>query len=219
MTAVMKIAKAAFQVLCAVLFTLLVLACSDADRGLTAEGLWNGILSAATEHTEWLMWGAIAALQLVLMRWLGGLWNVVFSLLSVLLMAELIMLAGNLQAAITTPLFNELSAAGAGDIVSRYPVAYWLIPMLWFISCLCAPNQVRVFITAVVCYLLWLFLSWLVTLGVNTWLGMGEPAPAQLASLFSASPWLTAAIPGCFLLIYAELMAIFEACLGSRRKS
>ncbi len=214
----MNIAKAVFRVICAVLFTLLVLACSDACSGLTAGELWSGLKTAATEHHEWLMWSAIAALQLVLMRWLGGLWNVVFSLLSILLMAELVMLAGNLQAAITAPLYAELADAGAGDIVSRYPVAYWLIPVLWFIACLCAPNQVRVFITAVVCYLLWLLLSWLFILGVTTWLGMGEPAPAQLASLFSASPWLTAAVPGCFLFIYAELMALFEACLSSRKK-
>lgn len=214
----MKMAKAALQVICTVLFLLLALACCGAADGLTTGELWNTLQESAVSRCNLLMWCGILALQLVLMRWLGGVWNVVFSLLSIALMAELVMLAGGMKAAVTTPLYPLMSDAGLAQLTSAYPVLYWLIPTSWFIACLCARDQVRVFITAVACYLLWLLLTWLLSLGVNTWLGMGEPAPEQLANLFRAYPWLPSAIPGAFLLIYAELMAVLEACLPKIKK-
>ncbi|MBQ7023412.1 MAG: hypothetical protein IJN29_07520 [Akkermansia sp.] len=213
----MKLAKAALQLICTVLFLLLALSCCGATDGLTTGELWNTLQETAVRHANILLWCGILALQLVLMRWLGGIWNVVFSLLSIALMAELIMLAGGMQAAVTAPCYDLLSEAGLAQLTTAYPVLYWLVPTLWFLACLCAHDQVRVFITAVACYLLWLLLTWLLSLAVNTWLGMGDPAPEHLANLFRAYPWLTSAIPGAFLLIYAELMAVLEACLPKKK--
>ena len=209
----MRAAKAIFQVICIVLFVWLVLACRDGSTGMTSAELWENLTQLGPTGGEVLMWGAIIALQLSVMKWMGGVWNILFSLLSMLLMGELVMIAAGLQGAVTTPVYTELQAAGFADIGEKFPVIYWLLPLLWFTACLCARDQVRVFITAIVCYLLWLVLTMLCNLMVTAWLGTTDPAPAQMADVFRNSPWLTAALPGAFLLIYAGLMALFEACI------
>lgn len=218
MYSVMTMVKAVFQVIFAILFLLLAQVCCNATNGLTTANLIEGLQQVANADNTVLLWGSVVILQLAVMRWLGGVWNVIFSLLSIALMVELVAIAGGVEAAVTAPLYAELKGMGLADITKLYPAAYWLIPTLWLLACLSARDQVRVFITAVVCYLLWLLLTWLGAMGTSTWLSMGEPAPEQLADIARANPWLPSAVPGFFLLVYAELTAIFEACLPHRKK-
>lgn len=219
MMAVMKILMALFRILCTILLVLLYLACKDAVSGLSADELWQRLTAHAVSDWQILAWAAGISLVLSLVRSLDIVWNVVFSALTFLLMAELVLIAAGLPAAITPHLHAYLAESGnfTGEI-GNYPVFWWLIPSLWLVACLCARNQVAVFLTGVVCYGLWLLLTWLLTLGVNTWLSMGEPAPAQLADLFRAHSWLTAALTGTFLLVYALLMAVFESFLRSSNR-
>lgn len=215
----MKILMALFRILCSVLLVLLVLACKDATAGLQAGELWQQLTAHAVSDWQVLAWAAGIALVLSLVRSLDIAWNVIFSALTFLLMTELILIAAGMSAAITPQLYALVDSAGYAGVLNQYPVFWWLIPSLWLLGCLCARNQVAVFLTGVVCYGLWLLLTWLLALGVNTWLSMGEPAPAQLAELFRAHSWLPAALTGLFLLVYALLMAIFESFLRGRKKN
>ncbi len=209
----MAIVKTFFQVLLLILLVMLATACHDATAGLTADELWKNFLNTLTSPPTVYAWIIIVVFQIFAMKWLGGVWNVIFSIMSFLLLTELVMIAGGLEAAITPRLFTLVKAAGYADITAKFPVIYWLVPVLWLLSCFCAKDQVRVFLTAICCYALWLLLSWLLCIGVDTWLSMGEPQPEKLADTFRMAPWLTSALPACFLLIYALLMAIFEACI------
>lgn len=209
----MAIVKTFFQVLLLILLVMLATACHDATAGLTADELWKNLLNTLTSPPTVYAWIIIVVFQIFAMKWLGGVWNVIFSIMSFLLLTELVMIAGGLEAAITPRLFTLVKAAGYADITAKFPVIYWLVPVLWLLSCFCAKDQVRVFLTAICCYALWLLLSWLLCIGVDTWLSMGEPQPEKLADTFRMAPWLTSALPACFLLIYALLMAIFEACI------
>lgn len=211
----MKAVKAIFQVLCAVILVLVGVAYTMTSPFPTVEEMWSALVNITRHHWQLAFWTAVLALQLVAMKWLGGVWNVLFSLLTVLLMATLVSIAGDFKTALTPQVYEVLqSYTGGNNLVQMLTIF-----TLWFLACYCAQDQVKVFVTAVVCYLLWLLLTWLLTMGVNTWLGMGEPAPAQLATLFRNTPWLPAALPGAFLLIYAELMAIFDACFSRRKES
>ena len=210
----MKILVALFRILCSVLLVLLALALQHITRDMTVGDLWQQLTAHAGSDWQILAWAAGAALVLSLIRCLDIVWNVIFSLLTFLLMAYLVLIAaGAPDAALTPQLATLLDSAG---YIKQVPDILWLIPVLWFISCLCARNQVAVFLTAVVCYLLWLLLTWLLSLGVDTWLSMGKPSPEMLADLFRGNSWLPAAITGTFLLVYALMMSIFEAFL--RRK-
>ena len=209
----MAIVKTVFQILLLILLVMLATACCDATAGLTADELWKNFHNVLTSPPTGYAWIIIIALQFFAMKWLGGVWNVIFSIMSFLLLAELMMIAGGLEMAITSKLFALVKSAGYTDITAKFPVIYWLVPVLWLLSCFCAKDQVRVFLTAICCYALWLLLSWLLCLGVDTWLSMGKPQPENLAETFRTAPWLTSALPACFLLIYALMMAVFEACL------
>lgn len=214
----MSIVKAIFQILCTLLLVLLVVASQHAVSGFTAGELWGALCSHIRNDHSLLIWTAIIALQLGIMKWQGGLWNIIFCWLSLLLIAGLVMLAAGPSAAVTAPVYAVIESAGYTDVTAKYPLIYWLLPLLWFLACLCAGDQVRVFLTAIICYALWLLLSWLFGLGVQTWLSMGEPAPAQLATLFRNHLWIVSVLPGIFILIYATLVALLEACLSRRSK-
>lgn len=214
----MAIVKTSSQVLLLILLVMLASACQDAVTGLTSSELWKNFLNMLSSSPAKYGWIIIIALQFFAMKWLGGVWNVIFSIMSFLLLAELVMIAGGLEAAITPKFFELMKAAGYADISVKFPVIYWLVPVLWLLSCFCAKDQVRVFLTAICCYALWLLLSWVLGSGVDTWLSMGRPQPEGLADSFRMAPWLSSALPACFLLIYALMMAIFEACI-KRSKS
>lgn len=214
----MAIVKTSSQVLLLILLVMLASACQDAVTGLTSSELWKNFLNMLSSSPAKYGWIIIIALQFFAMKWLGGVWNVIFSIMSFLLLAELVMIAGGLEAAITPKFFELMKAAGYADISVKFPVIYWLVPVLWLLSCFCAKDQVRVFLTAICCYALWLLLSWVLCAGVDTWLSMGRPQPEGLADSFRMAPWLSSALPACFLLIYALMMAIFEACI-KRSKS
>lgn len=214
----MAIVKTSSQVLLLILLVMLASACQDAVTGLTSSELWKNFLNMLSNSPAKYGWIIIIALQFLAMKWLGGVWNVIFSIMSFLLLAELVMIAGGLEAAITPKFFELMKAAGYADISVKFPVIYWLVPVLWLLSCFCAKDQVRVFLTAICCYALWLLLSWILGSSVDTWLSMGRPQPEGLAASFRMAPWLSSALPACFLLIYALMMAIFEACI-KRSKS
>lgn len=210
----MKILVAIFRILCSVLLVLLALALQHITCGMTVGALWQQLTAHACSDWQILTWAAGVALILSLIRCLDIVWNVIFSLSTFLLMAGLVLIAAvDPEAACTPQLAKLLDAAG---YIKQVPDILWLIPVLWLMGCLCARNQVPVFLTAVVCYFLWLLLTWLLTLGVNTWLSMGKPSPEMLADLFRGNSWLPAAITGTFLLVYALMMSVFEAFL--RRK-
>lgn len=212
----MKILVALFRILCSVILVLLALALQHVTCSMTFGELWQQLTAHACSDWQILAWAAGAALVLSLIRCLGIVWNVIFSLLTFLLMAGLVLIAAGPEAAFTPQICKLIDAAG---YIKQMPDILWLIPVLWLVGCLCARNQVSVFLTAVVCYLLWLLFTWLLTLGVNTWLSMGKPSPEMIADLFRGNSWLPAAITGTFLLVYALMMAIFEAFLRRKKKS
>lgn len=212
----MKILVALFRILCSVLLVLLALALQHITCSMTFGELWQQITAHANADWQILAWAAGVALVLSLVCCLGIVWNVIFSLLTFMLMAGLVMIAAGPEAAFTPQICKLIDGAG---YIKTIPDVVWLVPILWLVGCLCARNQVSVFLTAVVCYLLWLLLTWLLTLGVNTWLSMGRPAPEMLADLFRGNSWLPAAITGTFLLVYALIMAIFEAFLRRKKHS
>ncbi len=213
----MKILMPLSRIIFTILLVLLVLACQNATTGLQAGELWQQLLAQAEINWQILAWTAGIAIVLSLIRALDIAWNVVFSLLTFALMAELILITAGMEVAITSPLYATIEAAGYTDAMSRFPVYWWLIPTVWLVACLYSRNQVAVFLTGVVCYALWLLLTWLLALTINMWLGMGRPSPESLAELFRNYVWLPSAMTGAFLLVYSLLMAIFESFLRGKK--
>ncbi len=213
----MKILLPLSRIIFTILLVLLVLACLNATTGLQAGELWQQLLAQAEANWQILAWTAGIAIVLSLVRALDITWNVVFCLLTFALMAELILITAGMKAAVTSPLYATIEAGGYTDIMSRFPVYWWLIPTVWLVACLCSRNQVTVFLTGVVCYALWLLLTWLLAATINMWLGMGRPSPESLATLFRNYVWLPSAMTGTFLLVYSLLMSLFEPFLRGKK--
>lgn len=210
-------AKTVFQVLFLIILFLIGMSCAYGGARLDAWRLWCGFMETVQGHREMLLWASVIALQFGIMKWTGALWNILFSLMSILLIAWLVMLSAGQEAAVTSVLYDQMDAMLLGNALSRYPALLYLVPVLWFVACLCAQEQVRTFCTALICYGLWHALTAAGTAGLRYWQAMENPPHADALQNFICCPWLTAAIPGCFLLLYALLMAASEAAFPRKR--
>lgn len=203
--------KTFFQVFFLILLVIIGMSCAYGGTRLDSWRLWCGFRITVLDHQQALFWVAAFALQAGLMKWTGAVWNVLFSLMSFLLLAWMVMLTAGQEAAVTSLLYEQMDAVQLGNIASRYPVMLYLVPVLWFIACLCAQEQVRTFCTALICYGLWHALTAACLAGIQSWQAMEQPSCADILQNIACCPWLAAAIPGCFLLLYALLMAAGEA--------
>ena len=93
----MAIVKTSSQVLLLILLVMLASACQDAVTGLTSSELWKSFLNMLSNSPAKYGWIIIIALQFLAMKWLGGVWNVIFSIMSFLLLAELATAGGSWQ--------------------------------------------------------------------------------------------------------------------------
>lgn len=208
-----RLSKPIFQVLCLILFAVVGMSCVLGGTSLDCWRLWCGLQETFSSHRMDLLWAAALSLQLTLIKGTNAVWNLLFCLLSILFAAWLVTLAAGQGCALTSPLQEQLNAHMSGNLADSYPSALWLLPLLWFICCLCAKNQVRIFCTALLCYALWLGITALGMHGVQAWQAMENPPQADLLLSFTCCPWLIPAIPGLFLLIFALLMSLAEAFL------
>lgn len=196
---------------------LVILACGCGGSSLDAWRVWCGLKIAVSDHGGALLWAAAFALQLAAMKWTGAVCNAIFSLLSFALMAWLVLLAAGQEAAVTPTAYEQMTAAGLGEIAAMYPALHWLLPALWLAACLCAQEQMRTFCTAIACYGLWQALTAACVAGLRYWEGMDAPPCADILRNVACCPWLAALLPGCFLLVFALLMAVSEAIFPHSR--
>lgn len=212
-----RFSKTVFRILCLILLFIAGMACAYGGTRLDSWRLWCGLKITLLDHQQTLLWAAVFALQAGVMKWTGAIWTVLFSLLSFLLLAWMVMLTAGQEAAVTSLLYEQMDAVQLGDVLSRYPVMLYLVPILWFMACLCAREQVRTFCTALICYGLWHALTTACLAGIQRWQAMEQPPCADILQNIACCPWLAAAIPGCFLLLYALLMAAGDAVFPRRK--
>lgn len=212
-----NVIKPAAQIFCLILLAVIAQACISGGSSLDAWRVKCGLEIVAEEQRGMIFWVGVIALQLVAMQWAGAIWNVLLSLLTIILTAGLVMLAVSQKAAVTPVLYEQMNAFRLGDLLSLYPAALWLVPTMWFIACLCAQEQVRTFCTAIICYGLWLALSAACFIGLQHWQAMDNPPMADILRNFTCCPWLASALPGVFLLLFALLMALTEGLIPRKR--
>lgn len=150
-------------------------------------------------------------------RVLEAAWNVVFcASILVLLALGLYTLCGPVfalpQALCHNPTVNQICQTSASNEV---PIA--IITFVFLAGWICASACGRVAITAVVSYGLWYGLTALFTYAVHLWGSSENPAMPEALSMMQSTPWVIAAVPGAFFLIYALFMAFFETFISTKR--
>ncbi len=161
---------------------------------------------------EHLIGIAVTLLLLLLFRRLTKMvWNVVYCVATIVLVAALLQWAT--KGLLMPPVLRGMVAPYSIPALLEGACYYELgsFALLWLMGALCSHGFWRVTITAVGSYAVWLILSLGLHIIAKNWLNMEGSPLAGLQPIVRDFPWVTAAFPGCLVLCYAILMSMFDA--------
>lgn len=169
-----------------------------------------------------LNWVSITAGVLVLcalLRLLDMAWNVAFCLSSVLVLFCGLWAVWGPVVALPLPVQDNAVMTQLCTLPQTYPVPALIVAGVFAMGWLASTAPFRIAFTTVVSFGLWYGLTTLMHWGIVTrWADTPTPAQPELLAMVLANPWMIAALPGAFFLVYAVLVAFFETFLSSSKK-
>ncbi len=147
-------------------------------------------------------------------RILEAAWNVLFGASIILLLACGLYAAFGPSIALPHAIYHNATVNEFCQAMPDYPVLIAIITLIFIVGWLCASACVRVAITTVVSYGLWYAITEFFTYIVQLWADSTDPALPEALNMVQSTPWVIAAVPAAFFLIYALLMAFFETFIS-----
>lgn len=148
-------------------------------------------------------------------RVLEAAWNVLFCAAVLGLLITGLYTLGGPSIALPNALFHNETINEICQSLTSYEVPIAIAVLVFLAGWVCASACGRVLITTVVSFGLWYGLTEFFTYIVHQWAESANPAMPEALHMVQSSPWIIAAVPGSFFLIYALLMALFETFIGS----
>ncbi len=149
-------------------------------------------------------------------RILEATWNVLFSAsIIVLLACGSYGLCGP-GIALPHALYNNEAIRQFCEASLTYQIPLVLAGLIFVAGWLCASACGRVAITTIISYGLWYGISEFFSYIVHIWSSNPEPAAPEALNMILGTPWVIAAVPGAFFLIYALLMSLFETFITNK---
>lgn len=174
---------------------------------------------ALVEMFTTINWVSIAALTLVVLaclRILDMVWNVLFCVSTLLVTVCSLYLAFGPGIALPTPLDANSWVETFCNLPRNYPVPALIVACIFAIGWLIATASLRIAITAILSYVLWYICAEMFHYIVYLWSEAPHPSMPEVLHTLQAAPWIAAAIPGAFFLIYALVMSFFETFISRR---
>lgn len=169
-----------------------------------------------------LNWVSITAGVLVLcalLRLLDMAWNVAFCLSAVLVLFCGLWAVWGPVGALPLPVQDNAVMTQLCTLPQTYPVPALIVAGVFAMGWLASTAPFRIAFTTVVSFGLWYGLTSLMHWGIVTrWADTPAPAQPELLAMVLANPWMIAALPGAFFLVYAVLVAFFETFLSPSKK-
>lgn len=151
-------------------------------------------------------------------RILEAVWNVLFCAAIIILLAGGLYIFCGPAIALPQALQHNVAVNQALLSIKTYEVPLAITVFIFIAGWLCSLASVRVAITTVVSYGLWYGLTVFFTYIVQLWANSTTPAMPEALHMIQGTPWIIAAVPGAFFLIYALLMALFETFITTKAK-
>lgn len=149
-------------------------------------------------------------------RVLEAVWNVAFCASVLALLAIGLYEIGGPFIALPKALYNNDAVIQLYQSVSSYEVPVTLTLLIFIAGWFCASACGRVAITAVVSFGLWYAITSFFTYAVQLWANSESPRMPEALHMVQSTPWIVAAVPGAFFLIYALFMAFFETFIQTK---
>lgn len=151
-------------------------------------------------------------------RILDAIWNTLFcASILVLIASGLYTLAGP-GIALPSALVHNEAVNQFCQSFTAYEIPLAITLLIFIAGWVCASACGRVAITAVISYALWYGVTEFFTYASQLWANNASPALPEALYIVQGTPWILAAVPGAFFLIYALLMACFETYIGNGKK-
>lgn len=151
-------------------------------------------------------------------RILDAIWNTLFcASILVLIASGLYTLAGP-GIALPSALVHNEAVNQFCQSFTAYEIPLAITLLIFIVGWVCASACGRVAITAVISYALWYGVTEFFTYASHIWANSASPALPEALYIVQGTPWILAAVPGAFFLIYALLMACFETYIGNGKK-
>lgn len=149
-------------------------------------------------------------------RVLDAVWNVIFCASVLALLAIGLYEIGGPVIALPKALYDNDAVNQFCRAMTLYEVPVAITLLIFIAGWLCASACGRVAITAVVSYGLWYAITSFFTYAVQQWANSDTPSMPEALHMVQSTPWIVAAVPGAFFLIYALFMAFFETFINTR---
>lgn len=166
-----------------------------------------------------LNWVSITAAALVLcalLRLLDVAWNVAFCLSFVPVLFCGMWTVWGPAVALPAPLQGNPCMTEFCTLPESYPVPALIVMGIFAMGWLASTAPFRIAFSTLLSFGLWYGLTWLMHWGIMTrWADTPEPARPEVLAMLLANPWMIAALPAAFFLVYVVLVAFFETFLSS----
>lgn len=168
------------------------------------------LIRLATD-ARWFQIAAGAGCLLAIARLLGMVWNVVFFVSLLAFLVECLSLTIGIDWGVPSSLRSLALLQPMQNVAAHFPAMMFLVPLACVLSCFCSRTPGRIISYTLFCYLLWYAASELLAWLVSLWADMEAPCLPELLHMIQAYPWLGAALPGIFFLLFCLLMALLDS--------
>lgn len=178
----------------------------DKLTGVCSEVLRGGIITMA----------CLAVLQLMAMRWLTAPWNVLLMLSTALLLWCGMQASLGSNWSMPEVLVPYAAAINLDNMLSDWPLLLPLTGTVWVLSLLCSNSRWLMLLYGSLCYGCWYGAAVLLHMFCGGWETAESLSLLRMLGFMYNGPWITAAIPGAFFLLFFFLLAFFENMVNGR---
>ena len=167
---------------------------------------------------NWFTITAAVLLVLAVLRVQELIWNVVYAAATILFLG--LGFCSVLDPGIALPAAIESNRAVLDfcNLPQSFPIPSIIIITIFAMGWLCSTAPFRIMFTCVLSVALWYGCSEVFSYMVNMWAKSPNPSMPELLHAIQASPWIIAAIPGAFFIVYAILTSFIETFISRREE-
>lgn len=168
-----------------------------------------------------LNWVTITAgilLILALLRIQEIIWNVAYAAAFILFVGFALCSFMDPVTALPTAIESNRTVLDFCALPQSYPVPAIIITAIFAMGWLCSTAPFRIMFTCALSVALWYGCTEVFQYMVGMWAKSPNPTMPELLHAIQSAPWIIAAIPGAFFIVYALLTSFIETFISRREE-
>lgn len=167
---------------------------------------------------NWVTITAGVLLILAILRIQEIIWNVSYAAAFILFIAFALCSFMDPVTALPTAIENNRAVLDFCDLPQSYPIPAIIITTIFAMGWLCSTAPFRIMFTCALSVALWYGCTEVFQYMVGMWAKSPNPTMPELLHAIQSAPWIIAAIPGAFFLVYALLTSFIETFISRREE-